>query len=202
MKKIIFIFLFIILYPKNNHLYNKQNNVVGNIYIPDTTINYKIYQTKDNKYYLNHKDNKKNKYGSIFLDYRNKLNDKKLIIYDNNSKNIKNIYFKELENYKDYNFYKNNKYINITINNNNYLYKIFSINIIPKDNYYHTKIKFSDNEFLEHINYLKNNSIYNTHEKVLKKDYIITIQTCNYNPDNTYLLINAKRVDNNEKISV
>ena len=202
MKKIIFIFLFIVLYPKHNNLYKNKNNVVGNIYIPNTNINYKIYQTKDNAYYLNHKNNKKDKHGSIFLDYRNKINDKKLLIYGHNSKYSNNIYFKELEKYKDYNYYKDNKYIDLVINNKKRLYKIFSINIIPKDNYHHTKIIFSDNEFIEHINYLKNNSIYNTHEKVLKNDYIITIQTCNYNPDNTYLLINAKRVDNDEKISI
>ena len=169
-------------------------NIVGKIKINGTKINYPIVQGKDNDYYLNHSpENKKDAKGSIFLDYRNNLEDRKLLIYGHNSKTLKNIaLFHDLEKYIDYSFYKNHKYIELYIDDNKNEYEIFSVMIVKGNK--HTKLSFNDKEFIKHIDWMKRESIYNTKVNVGMTDQILTLQTCYYKPANSFLLINAKKI--------
>lgn len=211
MKKIIFIFLFILslfFTVTNQKQINKEvtkkniaveitknsnNDVIGHIKIPNTTINYDLVQTTNNEYYLNHNQDKEiDPTGSLFIDYRNKLTDKKILVYGHNSK-IKNAPLKDLELYLNYNNFQNNSLIYLTLNNKIYTYKIFSVMLIDKDNNYHTKLTFKDSEYEEHLFWLKTYSIYDNDIQVDKNSYIITIQTCYYYPQETFLLISAKR---------
>ena len=137
--------------------------------------------------------NQWDKNGAIFLDYRNEQNDKKLLIYGHNSKE-KTAPFKELEKYLDKNFFTENPYIELTFQDQSYIYQIFSIMIVKEDEYRHTKLSFQKNEYEEHLSWLKENSIYNTNINLTKKDRILILQTCYYEPENSYLLVNAKGV--------
>ena len=167
---------------------------IGKIRIPNTEINDIIVQTIDNEFYLNHNAmNQWDKNGAIFLDYRNEQNDKKLLIYGHNSKE-KTAPFKELEKYLDKNFFTENPYIELTFQDQSYIYQIFSIMIVKEDEYRHTKLSFQKNEYEEHLSWLKENSIYNTNINLTKKDRILILQTCYYEPENSYLLVNAKGV--------
>lgn len=206
MKKIIFIFLFLSTSIFNHEINTykitadtkkqspkESQDIVGRIKIENTNINYDLVQTTDNEYYLNHNPKKQeDPKGSIFIDYRNNLTDQKLLIYGHNSK-YDTAPFKELENYLDYNYLLNNNKILITLKNKTYLYKIFSIMTVEMGDYRHTKINFTNNEYQEHLTWLKNNSIYDIPISVTTTDKIITIQTCYYHPNNSYLLINIKR---------
>lgn len=210
MKKIIFIFLFTLValsmyleisgeditvleVSNTNDLSLKYSNIIGKIEIEDTTLYDYLCQTTNNEYYLNHncKDNLDKK-GGIFLDYRNRIDDKKLLIYGHNSKNGE-APLKVLSNFLDKNFYQTHKYINLTIRENQLKYEIFSIMIVPKNNYEHTKLVFDKEEYSKHLKYLKENSIISTDSNVGDSDNIITIQTCNYSPEDSYLIISAKR---------
>ena len=201
MRKTIFIFLSLTLLCNikltsnidNNKKETVKSNIIGKIIIPSTNINYYILQSNDNTYYLNHnyKDEEDIK-GSIFLDYRNNINDKKLIIYGHNSKDSY-APFKELSNYLNKDYYNTHKNIIIELNNKKYNYEIFSILITNKDDISHTRISFNNKEYKEYINYLKNNSIYATDSVASSDNKIIMIQTCNYSPDNTFLLVTARR---------
>lgn len=181
-----------------NHKYNYEDDnkdVIGKIRINGTNINYSLVQGKDNEYYLNHSiQGKKDSSGSIFLDYRNDLNDRKLLIYGHNSRVVKDALFHDLEKYIKKSFFKDNMYINLTINEKEYIYQIFSIMIVEENKTKHMKINFSDSEWNEHIKWMKNNSLYETGINVSKKDKIITLQTCYYNSSNSYLIINAKKI--------
>ena len=171
----------------------KNNNIVGNIKINGTNINYPIVQGNDNEYYLNHTpENKKDPKGSIFLDYRNNLEDRKLLIYGHNSKTIKTALFYDLGKYTDYPFYKNHKYISLYINDYENEYEIFSVMIVKGNK--HTKIVFNDKEFVKHIDWMKSKSIYDTGVNVGMTDQILTLQTCYYKPADSFLLINAKKI--------
>ena len=46
---------------------------------------------------------------------------------------------------------------------------------------------------LEHLNYLKGNSIYDTGVNLSSSDKTIILQTCNYDPVNTFILIILKK---------
>lgn len=204
MRRIIFIFFIIIMffsyidcYSDERFLYDGllYKNIIGKIYIPNTSINNYVLQTTDNSYYLNHAyDDTESKYGSIFLDFRNKFSDHILLLYGHNSKDDKQALFKDLERYKDKDFYNKNKYIYLTLGDDKYKYLIFSINVVSKDDNFHTRLDYNNMDFYRYLLTIKNDSLYDTKVDVSDDDYIITLQTCNYEPNNTYLLINARRI--------
>ena len=164
-----------------NDYREKYNNkdIVGILSVKNTKINTLLLQAEDNEYYLRRLPNKKKHItGSVFIDYRTKLNDdKNVIIYGHNANNY-DIPFRYLRYYLKEEFYKNNKYIDIKTDDGNSRYEIFSVYISNGD-YKHLDIKFSSEEsFLNHLNYLKSKSIYGTSTSVSASDSIITLQTC------------------------
>lgn len=176
-------------------------DIIGTITIDELQINEKILQSSNNSYYMNHDiNNNYNEMGSIFLDYRNTLDSKKLLIYGHNSQYIDTL-FGRLENYLDLEFLKNNPYIKTNFNGIDYIYQIFSIMIVPNTTKTHTRIEFSTGKELEeHILWMKNNSIVNLEVDVNINDQLMTLQTCYYEPEDSFLLINLKKVgDNNGK---
>ena len=175
----------------NDLIYFKEffsnNDIIGSLKIKGTNINTLLVKGIDNKYYLNHSIYKeKNIKGSIFVDYRNNLNSNQINIYGHNSKKY-NLMFKELEKYKDKSFYDKHKIIELWDGINTYKYEIFSVKIVKKN---------SNHMSLDIENNIKelNKSIYNTGISVNKNDKILILQTCNYKPKNTYILVIAKLV--------
>ena len=56
------------------------NNVKGWVQVNGTNINYPFVQANDNKYYLTHSFDKSwNSAGWLFLDYRNNINNNKIL---------------------------------------------------------------------------------------------------------------------------
>ena len=172
---------------------NTEYDIVGSIKINGTNIDHKVVQGNDNKYYLSHSIyKKKNTVGSIFLDYRNKFDDRKLLIYGHNSRTLKTALFHDLEKYIDKTYFEKHKYIELSLNNQKNTYEIFSVMIVTGNK--HMKVTFNDKEFVQHISWMKKNSIYEIDTSVGITDRIVTLQTCYYEPNNSYLLINAKKI--------
>ena len=176
------------------------NDIKGVLYIPNTNILEPIVQSSDNDYYLN-RDlyKKKDTRGSVFLDYRVDINSgRKNLVYSHNS-NIHDVPFKELEKYYEKDYYSKHKYIYLKDEKSTIKYLIFSIYVETSD-WTYTKIKFNtDEEWLEHLKYLKNNSWYDTDVILDKKDQVLILQTCSHhrkykNYKDKYLLVIAKRV--------
>lgn len=171
------------------------SNVIGSIYIDGTSISNEILKGSDNEYYLRHtKDGKYDIMGSVFMDYRNNLEDRKLLIYGHNARSLKGAPFHDLELYVDKSFFNNHQYIDLTLNNESIKWQIFSVMIVPKTSNVHMKINFNDVEYLEHLNWMKNNSLYDTGVEVSIMNKIITLQTCYYDGGDSLLIINAKKV--------
>ena len=180
---------------EEDELKPSNEDIVGIIKISGTNINEYIVQGDDNDYYLNHNlDKEEDIAGSVFLDYRNNFSDKKLLIFGHNARKLKTVPFHDLEKYKDESFYKDNKYIDLTLNDEKNKWLIFSVMILEKGNNTHMKLNFTDQEWINHIEWLKSNSLYDTKVDVGINDNIVILQTCNYVPDNTYLLISAKKI--------
>ena len=165
---------------------------VGNLF--DTV----LVQTTDNDYYLNHLPNKQESIlGSVFVDYRTKLDAKQINIYGHNSK-IYDIPFKKLEKFLDKTAYDNNKYITLTTEKDISTYEIFSVKIV-KDDTEHMTVKFNTRlEWQSHFNRLKEESLYETGVLVTLDDEILVLQTCLYNNSKGKLLIlNSRKVEKN-----
>lgn len=170
--------------------YYSNEDIIGAIKIEGTKIDSLIVRSNDNEYYLNHSINKEYDIkGSIFIDYRTNLNSKQINIYGHNSKDY-DLPFKELEKYIKKSFYDDHKIIEIWNGIETFKYKIFSIQIVTAD-YEHMNIDSLNSQ--EHIEKLSK-SIYETNIKASEKDKILVLQTCNYNPKNSYLLIIAKKI--------
>lgn len=169
-------------------------DVVATLEIEGADINVVVVQADDNEYYLTHTEKKKeNKYGAIFMDYRNKVNDQKLIIYGHNSTRV-NPPFTNLMKYTKKSFYKEHPYITLQTSEGTSTYIIFSIMINLKGNHRHTALGFNESQWLNHISWMNENSIYDTGVKASVNDKILTLQTCYYSPKNSYLVINAKKI--------
>lgn len=171
------------------HYYNN-NDIIGAIKIEGTKINNLIVKSTNNKYYLNHSLNKEyDERGSIFIDYRADLNSKQINIYGHNS-NVFELPFKELEKYLDKEFYNSHKYVEIYDGSKKIYYEIFSVQIVTQ-NYEHMNI--FPNDLQNHVNQL-NESIYKTSAKATIDDDILVLQTCGYNPIGSLIIINSKKV--------
>lgn len=166
--------------------YFSNNDIIGSLKIQGTNINTLLVKGIDNKYYLNHSIYKEEDIkGSIFVDYRTNLNSNQINIYGHNSKRY-NLIFKELEKYKDKSFYDKHKIIELWDGINTYKYEIFSVKIVNKKSK-HMDINNKDIKEL-------NKSIYNTGVTANEEDKILILQTCNYKPKNTYILVIAKLI--------
>lgn len=159
-----------------------------------------VSQTSNNEFYMNHNEKKDYEIkGSAFFDYRNRYESKRLIIYGHNSKTLKTN-FGKLAKYLNEDFTKNNPYIYLTTDEGITKWKIFSIMIVPNNTTKHTKIEFTTaNELEENVSWMKQNSIIEFNEDIGLNDQLLTLQTCYYEPENSFLLVNFKKVeDNNE----
>ena len=133
--------------------------------------------------------------GWIFADYRNKFDgtDKNIVVYGHNRKDRS--MFGSLRNVLNsgwYNDEKNHDIIFIT-QNQNCIYKVFSVYQIEKESYY-IKTEFSSNsEFEKFLKTIKSRSIKNFETNVSRKDSILTLSTCAGN-DNDRIVLHAKKV--------
>lgn len=163
-------------------------NTIGYIKVKGTKVDFPVVQYKDNDYYLKHSfDNSKNKYGWVFMDYRNDyFNDMNTIIYGHTIDNklmfasLKNILsdnsINEIEVYENEGFVK---------------YQIFSVYIIEPVNDY-LRMNFPVNEYDMFLNDIKERSIYDYGIDVNVGDKILTLSTCYQNDDR--LVIHAKKL--------
>ena len=152
-------------------------DIVGYIEVKNTNVSYPIVKSSDNSYYLNHSyDKEKNNVGSIFLDYRNDLENlsRNNIIYGHGR--LDKSMFGSLNNLleKDWLSNKDNYYITVTTPNKIMTFKIFSVYTIDKESYY-IKTYFSSNKyFKEFLETIMKRSIYNFGTDVNTTDKILT----------------------------
>ncbi len=176
-------------------LIEQNKETVAWIKVEKTNINYPIVQHKDNEYYLNHSFNKtENNAGWVFMDYRNNIQNmgKNTIIYAHGRQD--GTMFGSLKNslkskwYKD----KNNHIIKLETKEENTLWQVFSIYVIPTTNDYIQTQFETEEDFEKFINKITERSIYNFRNNVNKEDKILTLSTC-YN-EKEKLVLHAKQI--------
>lgn len=171
----------------------RNEDIVGYISIPSTSIHTFFTQATNNIDYLDKDLRKKNSIlGSIFLDYRNTFHDKQINLYGHNG-NIKNAPFYDLNQYKNLSFYQKHPYIFLTLGNQKRTYQIFSTIITTSTEHMNLFFK-EEKERQKHILFFTQNSLYDTNVQVNENDSILILQTCTYEIKNAFLLICAKRI--------
>ena len=178
-----------------NELKEINDETVGWLKVNGTNINYPFVQASDNKYYLTHDFYKQNNGGGwVFLDYRNKSNleDKNNIIYAHGRAN--ETMFGSLKNILSSDWINDQKNFTIQVStqNKNTLWQVFSIYKILNTNDYITTNFNNDEEFSSFITKLINRSNFDFKTTVNKNDIILTLSTC-YN-DYQKVVLHAKLI--------
>lgn len=181
---------------ENIDLSSINSDYIGWITIKNSSIDYPIVKGVDNEFYLKRDFNKNYLFaGSIFMDYRNKgFQDKNVVIYGHHMKD--NSMFGSLKKYKDLDYLKENRYINITTKDGEkFIYEIFGVYITTSYDSEIISVKFNNEEdFSKYINKVHEKSIYDLGVEVKGKDKILTLATCSYEFNDARLVIHAKHV--------
>ena len=160
-------------------------------------------QTKDDySYYLKRNFNKKSSiYGTPFVGEGCGINPNSdnVIIYGHNMKN--GTMFADLNKYKDKEFYESHKEVQFDTLTEEGTYKVvyaFVTEVNKKDSFkYYEKINWnSKNEFNEYVLNLEQRKLYDTGEKIKKKDKLLTLSTCEKASDNSRMVVVCKKKQN------
>lgn len=165
-------------------------DTVGYLKVKNTNINYAVVKQKDNRFYLTHNFKKEyNIAGWIFVDYRNQVDgtDKNITIYGHNMRDGSMFGSLKKTLYSDWYGDKENLKISFDTPKDNYIYEVFSLYRIKKEEYYTKNTFESDKEYESFLNKLKERSYVNFDKKLSSKDKIITLSTCDTN--NKYRII-------------
>lgn len=188
-----------------NDLIQQNSDIKGWLKINGTKVDYPVYQTTDNDFYISHDMNKeKSRYGALFIDCANKIgttqNSKNVVIYGHSMRD--GSMFGELKKYLSYDFYKENPTFDFTTLYKKGTYKVFAVfvtNTLPEhDNsevFNYRRSEFSGQEdFDAWIEQLKVRSVITTDIDVAYTDEIITLSTCAYDFEEARLVVMARRV--------
>ena len=181
---------------KINDLREKFGNtdIIAYIEIPDVLVE-PVVQSTDNDYYLHNDINKKeNIIGATFLDYRNKLDDKKLLIYSHSDPEG-TLPFVKLNNYNDKEFFNSHKYIYLVISTEKRKYEVFSSYIETEDFDYVNLENFNGLSYSEHLEKLKNKSLVPSDISFDEESKVLILQTCSFEDTGTnkkYQLVISK----------
>ncbi len=190
-------------------LYEQNPDVVGWINIAGTKIDYPVYQTDNNDFYITHDMSRaESRYGAIFTDCNasisTKGNSKNLVLYGHNM--IDDSMFGSLLEYTNLNYYRENPVIDFDTLYGQGEYKIFAVFITnalkeQDDGYvfnYRQNTFGSDSNFLNWIENVKVRSLINTDVDVIATDEILTLSTCSYEFEEARTVVMARKIRDGE----
>lgn len=201
-------------FSKFDVLKGQNSDIVGWVNIPGTQLDNPVYQTVDNDYYITHDMNHEtNSYGSLFLDYRCKIDPKALtqnqIIYGHNMRY--GAMFGELDKYRDglkgnLQHYAANPIITFDSLYESRKYKIFAIMIVDTttDNTFGYDFSAYRSNFTTQSDFVfwaeccKQRSLIDTYVDVKPYDEVITLSTCCYDYTDARLVLVGRLVREGE----
>lgn len=190
---------------KYKRLYDKNSDIAGWLTIDDTTIDYPVmYTPGDNEYYL-HLDFNKNwsDPGTPFIDENCRPFDDRttnVLIYGHNMKS--GIMFRELLQYEDENYCKSHKIIKFDTIYETGRYEVvgaFRAQIYSADDtehyHYYEFFNASDKEeFDEYIDFVKQNTSYDTGITPEYGDELLTLSTCASHVEDGRFVVVARKI--------
>jgi sortase B len=174
-------------------------DVVGWIQIIGTGIDDPIVQGDDNLFYLDHNwKNESNRSGAIFMDYRNDPASftkpgLHTILYGHNMRDQS--MFHNLTYYKDFSFFENFPYIQVSDLYEVHHFEIFSVYITHTDFYYIETDFQSQHDFLQFLSLIKDKSMHQKEVNLSVHDHLLTISTCTYEHPDARLVIHARKIE-------
>lgn len=170
-------------------LLNRNKDITGWLYCPDTIINYPVVQGENNDQYLRRDlDGKYLVSGTLFADYRNGAldEDANYIIYGHNMKN--GTMFSILAKYKQQTYYDQHPIMYYLTPDGNYKIELFAGLVVKRDDKIYLPNQ-SEEEFLELINEYRAKSTFKSDVGLEYNDIIVTLSTCSYEFDNARYIV-------------
>lgn len=185
-------------------------DTVGWVTVPNTVIDYVAVQPqepKDSEYYL-HRDFYGNysKYGTIFMDYRSKLDSKNMILHGHHMQDGR--MFANLNYFDDLEFYKKTPVFtfNTLYEKNKWkIISVFKTNTLEWQGEFFNYLRGSftgDYDFLNFVYELRARSIIDCPVSLNENDTIVTLSTCNYDMEDFRLVVVARKVRDGEDETV
>ncbi len=185
-------------------------NTVGWVRVQGTNIDYPIINIVDEDY-----GQPVNGESYAWTTYDGSTVEKKIDISSHNILNLGTnpvmkdkmfIYFEELMNFVYYDFAKENQFIQLHINGEDYIYKIFSVNFLKAyDVNRFARLEFGNDELTEFTNLLEKGNLYNHDVDVNKDDKLISLYTCTrfFGGESGYnFSITGRLLRDNEKVEL
>lgn len=176
-------------------------NVIGWIYIPDSSVNYPLLAYTDNEYGLHHAwDGTENSAGSIFLECKNNrdFSDFNTLIYGHNNRN--GTMFSELVNYSEEEYLNSHSSVYIVTDDWVRRYTVFSVYEadVVSDTY---RLYFEDDERKQSsLDHYTSSTDVNTEIIPSTDDRILTLSTCmNYVTNGTRWVVQTVLSEEFEK---
>lgn len=191
-------------------LVKENDDTIGWIKVPNTKIDYVVCQPpegEDHEYYL-YKDFYKNydTYGTVFLDYRSKLDSQNLILHGHNMRDGR--MFGTLKYFEDLSFYKKNPVFTFNTIYEKSQWKIISImktNTLESQGEFFNYLRGdfeNDYDFLNFIYQIRERSIIDTPVTANENDTLVTLSTCTYDFSQFRFVVVARKVRDGEDASV
>jgi len=171
----------------------QSTDYVGWIYSPNTAINYPIAYTDDNFYYLDHIPGEiQNANGTIFIDCRNAsdFSDQNTCIYGHNMND--GSMFASLRNYRDADYYPEHPVIYLSTPDFNYRLDLIAGFITEPTSFAYANNFDSPDQFMGHIELIKDLSTFKSDVEVKETDKIVTLSTCTYERDDGRYVVVGK----------
>ncbi len=178
-----------------NALLNRNKDIIGWLYCPDTIINYPVVQGKSNDQYLRRDlDGKYLVSGTVFADYRNGTltSDPNYIIYGHNMKN--GSMFNILAKYKQQEFYDKHPIIYYLTPDATYRLELFAGLVIKRNDKIYT-LNQNKEEFLSLAEEYRAKSTFKSNTVITPEDTVVTLSTCSYEFDNARYIVMCKLVE-------
>lgn len=185
---------FNVSYPKGmqnkfKKLYALNDDVVGWLKIPGTSIDTVVLQSSNNKFYLR-SDFYKNytRYGNVYMDYRARQKEliQNTVLYAHTTESNEQVFY-DLVKYKNSDFFIENPIIEYDTIYKNYKWKVFAVFMSSTkssdDNgyvFYYIEPNINKTGFTGYLEQVKQRALYSTGVDVNSKDKILTLSTCAY----------------------
>lgn len=172
-------------------------DIVGWIYIPNTTISYPVLRGDNNQEYLDTTYNGGySGIGSIFMDYRieGDFTDKNTIVYGHNVSS--GTMFGSLKSYREQSYAEEHPYIFILTDEGYLRYQVCYAVVTTADSYiYDYEFAEGTDAYATHLANLSADALYDLDIQVTEDDNIITLSTCTGVTQNQRFIV-VGRLDN------
>jgi len=181
--------------------YNNKD-IIAELVVKDLEIDALITKSTNNSYYLDHDINKReSNLGNPFVDYRNSNNlwlERQINIYSHNSDYYayqEKLPFYKIEKLLDKDTFEKTENIYLLTEKEKIEYEIVAIKIVTTDNEHTVLDSKSDERWNNHLTKLLSDTTYCKGDcKLDLNDKLLILQTCNYNPKGSYIILIAKKI--------